>query len=229
MEGYLHNLGYVKAKRAFVINAKTQIPAGWELFDTYGKFTDSHLFAKFGFVNGDGSGWTQGSIALFHRMMDAGMDKEFSYGSHSGSSSESTKAIQRKHLTRYLQYDDGYAQCVEGPHVHPEEFALKKLKLEHLLQIANIRNHWIVNVPPRSPESRPGEASSTITALGVPELDPRKTNIGFSKLIETCRIISLVNNDYGGRARAILEENLGNTEFVLEKDSDSLEYRAVSW
>ncbi|CAJ1934256.1 unnamed protein product [Cylindrotheca closterium] len=224
------NVGYryVKSKRAFVIDSKTQIPAGWELFDSYGKFTDSHLFAKFGFVNGDGSGWTQASIALFHRMLDTGMDLEFSYHSHAVGSSRTDKSVQRKHLTRYLQYDDGYVDCVEGPASHPNEFALKKLKLEHLLQIANNRKRWIVNAPPRSPASRPAESSSTVNANGIPELDPQRTNIDFSKLIETCRIISVVNSDYDGKALDMLKENLGNPDFVLEQNSDSLEHRALS-
>jgi hypothetical protein len=42
-------------KQAFVISAKSQIPVKWELMDSYGMYSDSHLFAKFGFVNGDGS------------------------------------------------------------------------------------------------------------------------------------------------------------------------------
>lgn len=162
-------------------------------------------------------------------MLDTGMDLEFSYYSQAEGSSQNDKSIQRKHLTRYLQYDDGYADCVEGPSVHPDEFALKKLKLEHLLQIANNRKHWIVNAPPRSPGSRPSESSTTIPANVIPELDSQRTTIGFSKLIETCRIISIVNSDCNGRALDILKANLGNSDFVLKQDSDSLEYRAVSW
>lgn len=220
---------YDKRKQAFLINARKEIASGWELFDSYGKFTDSHLFAKFGFVNGDGSGWTQASIALFHRILDTGMDQEFSYLPSNDRAVEAAKKAQRKQLSRYLQYDDGYADCIGGPAAHPERYALKQLKLEHLVRIANNRNSWIVHAAPRAPQSQPAESTDVIISKVIPEVDPRNAKINFSQLIETCRIISMVNSDYGGKGIELLKSNIGNASFVLERDNDSLEYRAVSW
>jgi hypothetical protein len=221
---------YDKRKPAFMIDAKKSIPSsGWELFDSYGKFTDSHLFAKFGFLNGDGSGWTQASLALFHRILDTGMDQEFSYLPSNDEAIGVAKTYQRKHLSRYLQYDDGYTDCIKGTDTHPEQFELKKLKLDHLVRIANNRKSWIVNVPPRAPKSQPAESSDVLISEAIPEIDPGTVRIDFSKLIETCRIISIVNSDYGGKATEVLKNNLRNATFALERDNDSLEYRAVNW
>jgi len=201
------------------------------LFDTYGKSTDSHLFAKFGFVNGDGSGWTQASISLFHRLLDIGMDKEFSHLPHSGESLDHVEKYQRRDLRRYLQYDDGYSECIKGPDTHPEEFELKRLKLDHLLQIANNRKYWLLNVSPRVPSSQPVESSDILITEFVPEIDPRNQKINFSNLLPTCRLISLITSDYDGQATELLRRNLGNTTFSLAKDDDneSLEYRTVYW
>jgi hypothetical protein len=227
------NVGYSydTKKRSFVIDAKVSIPSGWEIFDSYGKFTDSHLFAKFGFVNGDGSGWTQASLAIFHRLLDMGTEKEFSHLPMNDGSVDMIAKYQRKNLLRYLQYDDGYTDCIQGPESDPDEFELKILKLEYLVQIANERKHWIINVPPRAPKSRPVESSEIIITESVPKIDPRNMKINFSKLIETCRIISLVDSDYNGKARELLKNNLGNSTFVLQKDEEnqSLEYRSVYW
>eukprot|EP00980_Cylindrotheca_fusiformis_P030706 scaffold25278_cov132-Cylindrotheca_fusiformis.AAC.7 len=225
------NVGYSydKRKEAFIIDARNSIASGWELFDSYGKFTDSHLFAKFGFVNGDGSGWTQASMALFHRILDTGMDQEFSYLPSNGEVTDSLKDYQRKQLIRYLQYDDGYTDCIDGPETHPEQFELKKLKLDHLVRIANNRKSWIVYVPPRAPKSNPAESSDIPITETVPEIDPKNIRVNFSKLIETCRIISMIESDYGGKGMDMLRSNLGNATFVLEKDNDSLEYRASYW
>ena len=227
------NVGYKysREKRAFVITAKKSIPSGFELFDTYGKFTDSHLFAKFGFVNGDGSGWTQASISAFHRVLDQGMDKEFSFLPYNGDSLDHVEKYQRRSLRRYLHYDDGYKDCIQGPDTHPEEFELKKLKLDHLLQIANKRKNWILNVSPRLPKSVPVESSDIVISEIVPEMDLRHQKINFSNLLNTCRVISVINSDYDGQATEILRNNLDNQTFALEKDpeNDSLEYRSIYW
>ena len=182
-------------------------------------------------MNGDGSGFTQASISLFHRLLDIGMDKEFSHLPHSGESLDHVEKNQRRNLRRYLQYDDGYSECIKGPDTHPEEFELKRLKLDHLLQIANNRKYWLLNVSPRVPTSQPVESSDILISEFVPEIDPRNQKINFSNLLPTCRLISLITSDYDGQATELLRRNLGNTTFSLAKDDDneSLEYRTVYW
>jgi hypothetical protein len=221
---------YNKEKRAFVISAKTTIHAGWELQDSYGKFTDSHLFAKFGFVNGDGSGYTQASIALFHRMLDLNMNQEFSHlPILEGETNKELEQYQRRDLRRYLQYDDGYEECIAGPESHPLAFDLKKLKLDHLLQGANDAKRWVIKLTPRSPGSAPIDSSAIAITEKVPEVNPRKFRLDFSGLVETCRLLSLITSDYDGEAIDVLTNNLGNSSFVVERGSDALEYRALMW
>lgn len=59
---------YDSIKQALVVTAITAIPAGTEVINSYGQLTDTVLFAQYGFVNGDGSGWTQASLALWHKV-----------------------------------------------------------------------------------------------------------------------------------------------------------------
>jgi hypothetical protein len=219
---------YNKEKRAFVISSKTKIPSSWELMDSYGKFSDSHLFGKFGFVNGDGSGYTQASVALFHRMLDVNMKSEFSHLPHQGTN-VIIEGFQKRDLRRYLQYDDGYTECVQGPDTHPDEFELKKFKLDHLLQISNDASRWVINLPPRSPNSYPVESSAIIITETPPEIDHRHLRMNVSPLISTCRLMSLINSDYDGKAIDVLRENIGNKDFVVDEGNDALEYRAFMW
>jgi hypothetical protein len=219
---------YNKEKRAFVISAKNTIPSAWEIMDSYGQFTDSHLFAKFGFVTGDGSGHTQASIALFHRMMDFNMNREFSHVSHKGKT-EDLEMFQRSDLRRYLQFDDGYIDCIQGPDVHPEEYQLKKLKMEHLIRIANDAKYWVVNVHPRAPHSSPVESSDISITDAPPELDPSKLRMDFSRLVDTCRLLSLTTDDYDGKAIEILTTNLKYKILGAKRDNEALEYRALMW
>ena len=45
---------------------------------SYGKYTDGHLFAKHGYINGDGSLSTEVSLAVFHRILgDVGLGQQF--------------------------------------------------------------------------------------------------------------------------------------------------------
>jgi len=216
---------YNADKRAFLITAKRKIPVGFELYDSYGKFSDSHLFAKFGFVNGDGSGHTQASIAFFHRMFDYGMDNEYSH--FSKTHHEKNRALlsaQRPSLIRYLQYDDGYVDCITGQE-EGDAYKLKELKLQHLMKIANTESRWVVTVGPRRPNSQPVESTEILITEQLPEIDPRRVRLNLLPLIETCRLISVIHTDYDGQAIAYLEQNLETSDFVLEKDNNALEYR----
>uniref|UniRef100_A0A7S0AMQ6 Uncharacterized protein n=1 Tax=Minutocellus polymorphus TaxID=265543 RepID=A0A7S0AMQ6_9STRA len=61
----------------------------------------------------------------------------------------------------------------------------------------------------------------------------RKMRFDVSKLVATCRLITLTNEDYEGNAQSVLADALNGGEefaasFVVEKQTDALEYRAAS-
>jgi hypothetical protein len=223
---------YNKEKRVFVISAKRMIPSGWELMDSYGKFSDSHLFSKFGFLNGDGSGFSFATIAMFHRALDYEMKDQFSVISlNSDTDRTVNKAIfdyQRREMRRYLQYDDGYKECID-PEKNPEAFHLKQLKLQHLLATANDSKRWTVKASPRAPKSEPVEASDVPITEEVPDLDARNIRMDYTALVSNCRLMSLIESDLDGRAVEVLAENLVNEKFLVEKSNDALEFRALMW
>ena len=222
---------YNADKRAFVITAKRPIPASFELYDSYGLFSDSHLLAKFGFVNGDGSGYTQASIAFFHRgMVDlGGLSEEFSYLSRENPEFNRRILQEQQHgLVRYLQFDDGYKDCIRGPE-DSDAYRLKEVKLQHLIRIANEPARWTVTLKPRRPNSQPRETSNEIIVEDPPDLDARKTRVNLVPLIETCRLMAVIHTDFEGEALSILEKNLETPDFTLDRGSDALEYRALAW
>jgi hypothetical protein len=216
---------YDSSKRSFVITASKKIPANFELMDSYGKFTDPHLFGKFGFVNGDGSGITQASMALFHRLLDWDF-QEFSYLAPTGVRS-AISSFQRKDMRRYLQYDDGYLECIQGPETHPAEFELKKLKLDHLVQIANNPSRWVIALAPPEAGSTPAQSSEEPITFIAPHLEPSQISWDLTKLVATCRLMALITSDFDGKATEVLKEQLGNSSFLMERDTDALEYRAL--
>ena len=66
---------------SYVVHAplKRNIPAGHSIIVSYGKYTDGHLFAKYGYINGDGSSSTEVSLAVFHRILgDIGLGRQYS-------------------------------------------------------------------------------------------------------------------------------------------------------
>ena len=74
---------YVRSQRAFVIKVLEKEIEPWnDIMVSYGMYTDSHLFAKFGFVNGDGSGHTEVSIATMHQTLDVGLGQQYSFMKH---------------------------------------------------------------------------------------------------------------------------------------------------
>ena len=232
---------YQIEKQAFVISAKKGIPPHVELMDSYGKYSDAHLYAKFGFVNGDGSGHTQASIALFHRPLDVEISQEFTMIPNqiivnSSSTDDSSPELspmdkipdfQKLDLKRYLQYDDGYDNCIQKD-INPSEFRLKQLKWMHLANIANKPKSWIVTLQPRMPESQPKVSSNVLITELPPKIDPRKLRMDLTHIVETCRLLALTVNDYGGTATQVLGDNLGNNTFVVnDPGNDALEYRSL--
>merc|ERR1712238_437600 len=92
-----------------------------DIIVSYGKYTDQHLFAKFGFVPKDGSGYTECGINVMHRILgDIGLGKQFSYLPFEGSDNDDDDEIQRRKkrqrqdLRRYMIYDDGHDECIRS-------------------------------------------------------------------------------------------------------------------
>ena len=224
------NWKYNGRERAFVVTAAPGgIQAGHEIMDSYGTYTDSHLFAKFGFVNGDGSGFTEASIASFHKPLDVGLKQQFSYIPLSRVTNETIRMKQKALMSNYLAFDDGYKECIQKE-LHPEAFELKQLKLEHLMRIANIPSRWILRVHPRTPKAVPAVSTDIPITNEPPKFDLNNLKVDASKIITTCRLASLTNDDFGGKAVAVLKNALEETEapITIDKQGDSLEYRALS-
>jgi hypothetical protein len=231
-----HNVDwrYDVKRRAFVAqaNAAHGIAAGHEVYDTYGGFTDSHLWARYGFVNGDGSEYTQATIALFHRILDLDLKQQFSLlPTDKTPLDPSLVQLQRRDLTRYLQFDDGYDECVQES-TNPQGFAMKRLQLEYLLRIANTPRHWIVRMPSREPNALPRTLSHENTNKTAPVITRRST-VNFKKVVETCRIISMHVDDYNGTAIDVLERALDADTGIFEpppplpEDEMSAEFRSL--
>jgi len=209
------DFSYDNIKRALVVTAITAIPAGAEVINSYGQLTDSVLFAQYGFVNGDGSGWTQASLALWHKVNLN--PKNIERGARG-------ERAQKKQMLRYLQYDDGYESCVDP--YQEEAWELKKLKFRYLFLIANLSPRWTVTMPPRDQESLPAAASNTPITLEPPEFDKRKLQFDSNAIYSTCRLISLTHHDYNGNATSMIQANLQKDSFVLPPSSQgTLEYR----
>jgi len=224
---------YSHRKRAFIISVveKKGLQAMQDIIVSYGKYSDTHLFTKFGFVNGDGSGHTEASIAIMHPLRNIGMGQQFSYlieGENGAyTPSEFDREAQKKALINYLRYDDGYEECItkEGD---PEGYMLKLLKLRHLQLIANIYDRWTYTVAPRNEESKPSASSDIPIITDAAKFDPKNVKFDGSKIISTCRLIALNTEDYDGKAIEVLTKKLKNgDEFLIEKQSEQLEFRAL--
>lgn len=247
---------------SYIVHAplKRNIPAGHSIIVSYGKYTDGHLFAKYGFINGDGSSSTEVSLAVFHRILGyIGLGQQYSllpfdlldlhsHGKILGpvlsdevnnnsqpdeATTSRTLVIQYKELLRYLMFDDGYEECInlsiESMSGSKDE-ELKLLKLQHLYQIANYRNAWIVRVPPTSPNARPVQANIQLPNNDSGRKNDSKALVGLNaeSVISTCRLLSLIPDDLGGNAIGRLRDALvSKTRFRLERQDDILEYRAM--
>lgn len=222
---------YDSTKKAFTIRSKTKIAVGWELMDSYGKFSDSHLFARYGFVLGDGSGHTQASIAVFHRPLDVGLgSNEFTLIPVAAKKLDHLTVIpdfQKRDLKKYLKYDDGYLACVKKGS-NPKAYELKRWKWKHLARIANDPDKWTITLGPRSPDSKPPKSSDHFIVTAPPKIDPRKNlRMDMSSVVATCRLLALTTDDYDGNALQVLKDNINNSTFVVDHGNESLEYRAL--
>ena len=226
------NWRYHQKKRSFLMSASASegIPAMQDIMVSYGKYTDTHLFSKFGFVNGDGSGYTEASIAIMHPMLDIGMGQQYSYLVQKGDKaipSDYDREAQKRVLVNYLRYDDGYQECITKED-NPKGYELKLLKLRHLQKIANKYDRWTYKISPRNDKSRPSLSSDIPITSTAPIFDPKNVKFDGSKIIATCRLIALTVDDYNGNAVNVLKENLNEGYFFVDRQTDALEFRALT-
>ncbi|VEU44939.1 unnamed protein product [Pseudo-nitzschia multistriata] len=217
-----------KSGRSFVVSSSNRIIEPYsEPMASYGVMADAHLYARYGFVNGDGSGAIQLGLAFHHEMMKLNISNQYDYIPDTGTTAKFSN-YQREGLAKYLRYDDGYPECISGPSTHPGEAELKQLKLQHLVSIANEYDRWNVVIRPPNPKSLPAHSTDIPITKRVPDF-PRHLSMlqGFQQLQETCRVISLINEDFDGNAVQVLKENVGNLSFRIgNKVSDALEFRS---
>ena len=221
----LPNVAWRFESGAFLVTASRQINTNQLIFDSYGTYTDSHLFAKFGFQNGDGSTRTDASIAAMHRLMNVGLQQQFTYLPSQPAKHIAMMETQKMTLARYLQFDDGYSECIASdPNSIP--YQLKQLKLQHLIRLAHDPQRWVVSIPPRNAKAYPhDELPDRVPSFDMKAL-PR---FDASKVISTCRLMVLTEDDFDGTALNVLRDHLASERdgILIEKQSDSLEYRAL--
>lgn len=221
---------YDMVEKAFVVSSVSDgIPSGQEIFNSYGTYTDSHLFAKFGFVNGDGSGHTQAGIAVYHRILDSGLKQQFTYVPANDTTRGKVLNHQRYIMSRYLQFDDGYSRCIRNATDTPKAYELKQWKLKHLVRHANRPESWILNMKPRRKDAKPPMTRDQHSTFKVPQFDLKDFDFDGSKIMATCRLITLTWEDYGGNAIAKLKTayEMSIDPFIVKHQTPNLEYRSL--
>jgi len=217
-----------KSGRSFVVSSTNRaIEPYSEPMTSYGFMADAHLYARYGFVNGDGSGPIQLSLAFHHEMMKLNISNQYDYIPDTGATPKFHN-YQKRGVAKYLQFDDGYPECNSGPSTHPKEAELKRLKLQHLLSLANEYERWNVLIEPRNSKSLPARSIEIPITTEVPQFKKNHTLIHrLDYLRETCRLISLINDDFDGKAQQVLKKNIANKDFRIGPDvSDALEFRS---
>jgi hypothetical protein len=79
----------------------------------------------------------------------------------------------REQMIYYLQYDDGYEECLDVESSDPLVVEFKRIKPEHLIRAANDPRRWLMSVPKNW----------------------HKEDFKFSSVRLTCRLIALRHND----------------------------------
>jgi hypothetical protein len=183
----------------FHITALQTITPEATLHDSYGMRTDSDLFARYGFLQGDGTDCTQASLAL-HPLDFRPYDRR----------PADVLVKQRGLLLRYLQYDDGYLECVNPVDKDAgNAYELKRLKYLYLLRRADSIPSWTVVMHPRTVAGPPKDRND-VKAMYPPYNPVQHPPVANgTSAYTTCRVISLMDADYDGRAVELLS-NLAN-------------------
>lgn len=256
------NVGFQfdKVEQAFVVTSIRSLQVGQEIRDSYGKHTEAHLFAKYGFMNGDGSDHTQASLALFHPVYSHGLP--FALLDHglvdSDELGKKAARIQAQRLIRYLHNDDGYENCIEHPPPSSSEtttttthadmvvaFEFKRLKLQHLMEIAHVPQRWMVFLTPRNPKAKPPlnkTAGDTVAAaddksnqseLKIPRFLPSQVQVDANPIMSTCRLIVMTHRDYNQTATRLLRDHFSSVTSSSKPfdppptKKDALQYREL--
>jgi hypothetical protein len=88
-----------------------------------------------------------------------------------------------------------------------------------------------MQIAPRNRKEGPGFSSATPITDKAPTFDRGNMRFDASKIVSTCRLLTLTNDDYEGQALSVLDEVLTNNtaeSFLVERQSDALEFRAAS-
>lgn len=227
---------------SYIVTASETIPSNHSIVVSYGKYSEGHLFAKYGYINGDGSSVIEASVAIFHRLLgDVGLGRQFSplpfdlWSGDSAAVTEDSRAkesleIQAKELVRYLTFDDGYEECIvmSAKAASNADEELKLLKFRHLIRLANNRQSWIVQIPAADPNALPNQSAEPSTEK--PARKRGKLGISAKGIISMCRLLSLTVDDFEGSAINHLRNELREppSPISIEKQGDALEYRAMS-
>ena len=214
---------YYDTKKGFVVKSNG-IAQGHDVMVSYGRYTDTHLFAKFGFVNGDGSGWTEASIASNHRLSDIGLGKQFIYPNLNNDND----------LVQYLQYDDGQSECIKP--TQDDQITLKQQKFEHVKLLSQVSKQWILRMPPRDDTVLPSSSSHQLpNHTKLPNFN-RNSKLDIKYVLSTCRLIAINQTDYDTLYTNILSKHTTKNEITnaqnpilhLPKQSDDAEFFALS-
>ena len=227
---------------SYIVTASETIPSNHSIVVSYGKYSEGHLFAKYGYINGDGSSVIEASVAIFHRLLgDVGLGRQFSplpfdlWSGDSAAVTEDSRAkesleIQAKELVRYLTFDDGYEECIvmSAKAASNADEELKLLKFRHLIRLANNRQSWIMQIPAADPNALPNQSAEPSTEK--PARKRGKLGISAKGIISMCRLLSLTVDDFEGSAINHLRNELREppSPISIEKQGDALEYRAMS-
>jgi hypothetical protein len=204
------------------------VEEGREPMATYGDTPDSTLFARYGFVNGDGSGGILATLAVNHHVLTPQLFPQYSELPFSGST-EKIRSEQSLSVKKYLDFDDGYERCIAGPTSHPEQVELKRLKFEHLMKIANIPERWETIFPPRNPNSEPAESFDVQITKDLPFFEREQLAAAYNMdaIHATCRMMSILETDFGGTAAEMLRHHLDTVNYFLPNGNDSFEFRSL--
>ncbi len=194
---------YVHHQNAFIVKTNQPISSGQEIIVSYGNYSDSHLLAKFGFVTTPFV--TEVNLAR-HTFLEgnAGLGTQYQIPSQRNSR-EAWKKQSYDIIQNYFLQDDGYASCIQSNNNNDPSFQFKQLKFQFVKNyIANHRPSWIVT--------------------------QKGTHIRAKAILNTCRILSLVEQDLDGKASSILlsqEANEKNSlDFIMNYPKDDrLEFR----
>ena len=140
------------------------------------------------------------SIAVYHEI---------------GDSEEELTEKQRSDLMTYVQYDDGYAACLQSDSGGDTDMfgvrALKKLKYNFLLRVANQRGFWVAEVPARAGTTQLLEAAEPLRSM--------------------CRLLTLTHEDYEGRAKTVLQKAMDKEDFLdnfsVKSQGNAHDYRSA--